>query len=272
MSRDNIHASAFSKLITLSDQAEYLSQKLISTEQGIANARQRLTGGFQGSGEYDDLRASLSQMVADLPTLKQRCRAAEAIHSKCRQWLDDLPADIVVEPVKTNVDGQDLESVREQIKAAQEELKVLRGLPTSSSDIRQKVEEYVHGCARPQITGTGKGERLKVIWNTARFNSSGPLEHIAEPLALMAFLFPDVMSDALLREIEQQTSNVIPIKDRSARIAALEAKLIELAYVEEALVSAAISNGSDARRSPNALPQAVLQVKIVEVVKNPRTA
>jgi hypothetical protein len=41
MSRDNIHASAFSKLITLSDQAEYLSQKLISTEQGIANARQR---------------------------------------------------------------------------------------------------------------------------------------------------------------------------------------------------------------------------------------
>jgi hypothetical protein len=136
-----------------------------------------------------------------------------------------------------------------------------------------KVDEtYVHGCARPQITGTGKGERLKVIWNTARFDSSGPLEHIAEPLALMALLFPDVMRDALLREIEQQTSNVIPIKDRSARIAALETKLIELAYVEEALVDAAISNGSDAQRSPNALPQAVLQVKIVEAVKNPRTA
>jgi hypothetical protein len=72
------------------------------------------------------------------------------------------------------------------------------------------------------------------------------------------------MIEALTRQIERQTSNVIPIKDRSARIAALETKLIELAYVEEALVTAAIADGKDVQRSPNTAPQAVLQVRVAE--------
>jgi hypothetical protein len=87
-----------------------------------------------------------------------RCRAADSIHSKCRQWLDDLPADVVVEPVKTNVDGHDLSSVREQIKVAKDELAQLRGLPTVPADIESRVRTYVESLGKPTISGLGKSE------------------------------------------------------------------------------------------------------------------
>jgi hypothetical protein len=263
LNRNNIPAPALEKLIALSDAAEYRSNKLIATEQGIASARARLTGGFAKNTEYDDVRMTLETMVADLPALKQRCRAAESIHSKCRQWLDDLPADVVVEPVKTNVDGHDLSSVREQIKVAKDELAQLRGLPTVPADIESRVRTYVESLGKPTISGLGKSERLKVCWPGAGFDEKGPKEK-ADPLALCALLFPDAMIEALTRQIERQTPNVIPIKDRSARIAALETKLIDLAYVEEALVTAAIADGKDVQRSPNTAPQAVLQVRVAE--------
>jgi hypothetical protein len=63
----------------------------------------------------------------------------------------------------------------------------------------------------------------------------------------------------------------LPIKDRGARIAALEREISQLAYVEEVLVSAAIAEGMDVERSPSALPQAVLQVRIAEA-KSSRAA
>jgi hypothetical protein len=266
--KENIPAAALSKLLTLADQAEYVSQKLITTEQGIANARQRLTGGFERNSDYDDTKHALKKMVADFPTLKQRCRAAESMYEKCKVFIDDLPTDVVLEPVNTNIDGHDLSSVRTKIAELEQERNTLRGLPTSSSDLRQKVENYVRGATRPQISGLAKGEKLRVIWNTWRYNSAGPLEHVAEPLVLMMFLFPEEFIEKLMKEIENQPSNVVPIKQRSARIAEIESKLAELAYIEEALVTTAIANGENVERSPEAPPEAVLGVRIAAKVQH----
>ena len=56
----------------------------------------------------------------------------------------------------------------------------------------------------------------------------------------------------------------LPRAERKRRIAALEAELVELAYVEEALVAAALARGEDVQCSPGAPPQAVLGVRIAE--------
>jgi hypothetical protein len=271
MNRQNVSACALSKLLELSAAAEFLSEKVIATEQGIANARLRLTGGMK-QADYDDLRSSLSQMIADLPMLKQRTRAAESIYSKCKQWLDDFPADVVLETVEVKTDGHDIASVRGQIEVKQKELAQLRGLPTASADIEQRVRAYVDSMARPQISGLGKNERLKVIWPGGFFNNAGPREDKADVLALMMFLHPEEFVARLLRQIEHETSNVIPIKQRSARIAEIEAEIEQLSYVEEALLDIAIADGKDVQRSPNALPQAVLQVRVAEAAKASRTA
>ena len=52
--------------------------------------------------------------------------------------------------------------------------------------------------------------------------------------------------------------------ERFARIAALEREIDELSHVEEAHIEAAIARGEAAHRSPSALPQAVLGVRIAE--------
>jgi hypothetical protein len=74
----------------------------------------------------------------------------------------------------------------------------------------------------------------------------------------------------LMREVERMTSGATPVGQRAARIAALEAELAELAYIEEVLVAAAIANGEDVQRSPSAPPQAVLGIRVVEAVKSSR--
>jgi hypothetical protein len=63
------------------------------------------------------------------------------------------------------------------------------------------------------------------------------------------------------------TFSPVPIKERAARIAALEDEVEQLSYAEEMLVSAALADGADVQRSPSAPPAAVLQVRIVEAAK-----
>jgi hypothetical protein len=256
MNRRHIPAAVLAKLTELSDAAEYLSETLIRTEEGIASARTRLSGNFRSEAEYDDLRATLKQMVDDLPGLRRRCGTAQSTYSACQKFLDKLPDDATLEPVIIDIDGHDLDEVRAKINAIKAELATLRAVPIPSADIEKRLQGYVEAMARPQITGIGEGEKLKVIWPGAGWDTRGPIEHRADPLALAALMFPDEMTAGLMREVERTTGDR---KARQLRISGLESELLELAYVEEAICGA---NGAE--RSPGAPPQAVLGVKVVE--------
>ena len=72
------------------------------------------------------------------------------------------------------------------------------------------------------------------------------------------------MVAALMREVERMADEPLPRAERKKRIAALEAELAELAYVEEALVVAAIAKAKDVQRSALAPPAAVLGVRVAE--------
>jgi hypothetical protein len=259
----NVPAPALAKLLSLRSAADFFSEKLVAMEHGITTARQRLTGGMPQRG-YDDLCASLQTMVDDLPALKRRVAAAEALYKKCREFVDTLPKGSVLESVKIDVDGHSLDEVRTKIKTLEAELAQLRALPTSSSDIKQRVEDYVRGLAKPGVSGIGPGEKLRVIWAGAGYGPSGPREDRADILPLIALLFPNEMTAALMAEIERQTDAVVPIKDRASKIAALTAEIEQLGYLEEALVDAAIADGADVQRSPSAPPAAVLGVRVAE--------
>jgi hypothetical protein len=251
MTDTNIPATALTKLIALSDAAEFLSEKLIATEQAIASARQRLSGGFHKQSEYDDLRVTLDQLIADLPVLKRRCAAAEAIHSRCRAFIHELPKGTALEPVTVDVNGHDLAGVRTKIQTLEAELAALNSAP--SADIEQRIRSYVESMAKPTITGVGKGEKLKVIWPGAGFDMGGPREYRADLVPMMAFLHGDRMVEALMGEIEHTASDVCP--------SVLTEQLEGLAYLEEALVAAAIADGTDVQRRTSVPPAAVLGVR-----------
>jgi hypothetical protein len=101
--------------------------------------------------------------------LKRRRDAAQSTYSACQAFLDELPDDATLGPVEVKVEGHNLKEVRARLAIAQAELKTLRALPTSSADIKERIERYVAEMARPTITGIGKGERLKVFLAGLRF-------------------------------------------------------------------------------------------------------
>jgi hypothetical protein len=84
----------------------------------------------------------------------------------------------------------------------------------------------------------------------------------------MALLHGDAMVAAVMRDVERMASDPLPQAARQERIAALTDEIEQLAYVEEALVAAAIAEGMDVQHSPSAQPQAVLQVRIAEAKRS----
>jgi hypothetical protein len=262
MKRKNIPNQVLDKLLSLSEAAEYLGQKLVTTEEGIAGARARLSGSFRQPEEYEFARVSLQQMLQELPVLKQRAAAAQSVYTACKAWLDHLPTDAVLEPVEVSVDDLDLESIREQIKDVTNELKRLRALPVPDDDIRERVESYVRELGRPQISGVGKGERLKVIWKGSGWNSAGPREDVADPLALAAAIFPNELCAAVMRGVDRMSSDDVPLADRAERIAELENEISELRYSEEVL----LADGDADMRFADAPPAAVLGVRVTESI------
>ena len=91
-------------------------------------------------------------------------------------------------------------------------------------------------------------------------------EHTADPLALLAALFPDRMLALVMGEVERMANDPLPVAQRAPRIAALERELDDLRRVEEALVAAAIAAGSSVHRSLSAPPTAVLGVRVADKV------
>jgi hypothetical protein len=268
MNRSKLPTVVLNKVIELDEQVEDLTRTLANTEQGIADARRRLTGGFRSEAEYDDLRAALKKMVDEQPALERLLHAAKAVLSNCRTWLERLPEGTTLTPVKVKANGYDLADVRGKLEAAKAELAELRATPTPSEDIEQRIREYVYSLARPTISGIGDGERLKVIWPGAGWDTRGPIEHRAEVLPMMALLFPNAMVAALMTEVDAMVNDPLPQAERKTRIAELEAEIERLYYTEEALLC---TNGASAERSPSAPPQAVLQVRIAEAAKRVST-
>jgi hypothetical protein len=248
--------SARGQMQDVSPVGKFLSDKVIRMEEGIRAARQRLTGNFREQSEYDDTRRALEQLVADLPALRSKCAAAQSTYSKCKAWLDGLPDDMLLEPADTKVRGT-LDEVRRQIAALESERDAIANA-LDRSDVERKIADYVHGLAKPTITGLGKGQKLKCLWPGCGWDQRGPLEHHAETLPMLAMLFPNEMVAALTGMVKVDER---PPYERAKRTAIIDRNLEELRYVEESLVQA-----TGAERSPSAPAQAILQVRFAREV------
>jgi hypothetical protein len=113
------------------------------------------------------------------------------------------------------------------------------GAPVPSPDIEDRIRQYIGKLAVVEVRGIGEGETLQIAW--------------ADPLRILATLFPDELVKAAMRTVEQMASKPLPVSKRPGRIAELKQQIEELQHLEEALVLA--GNGE---RSPDAAPAAVL--------------
>jgi hypothetical protein len=239
--RNGIPDVVFNIVDTFEQQVEHLAQKLASTEGAIANARERLSGGFQKDQEYRDMRVTLDRLIADKPSIEEKLHATKYTLANSKAFLDALPPDVMLEEVKQGKpNGFDLATVRRRIEDAEDEVKQLRAVRTASADIEMRVREYVAALARPKVSGIGTGQQLRVTW-------------LDDMIAVLALLLPDQMVDALLREVERQANTPMPLPERKKRIAQLTAEI-------DTLQRQALTLGADAADFP---PAIVLGVKVV---------
>ena len=246
----NLHeAPAFVavKIATLSDGCATATVKADQLTAQIADLRDRFNGRVIRTGDHPEkLRIDIQQRLEEQKAL-QRQRPIEDILNRCRAWLASVPPETVLEQSVPDVeDGLSLSDVRARIKKLQNQVEALKGVPIPACDIREKVQDYVHGLTRPIIGGIGVDERLTVRWPS-------------DMPALMAFLQPDVLVDRLLVAINQIANTPCPLAERERRIAKLEEEIDRLQRTEEAIVVA-----TGAPRERGCPPWVVLGVKAVE--------
>ena len=200
------------KLDELARAAEYLAEQVAKTKAAIAGARQRLSGGFQKDQEFTDLRATLDQLVKDQPLIERKLRDAQFTLADCKAWLAALPDDTTLELAPLPHNDLDLQSARQRINDAEDEIKRLRGVPVPSPEIETRIKEYVATLARPRVSGIASGQQLRIDWPN-------------DMIAAMALLQPDTMVAALMQEVERQSNLPMPLPQRKRRIAELQAEI-----------------------------------------------
>jgi hypothetical protein len=205
MNRASLPSFVRDKLDTLEQTVAQLDEKVRRTQEGIASGRARLEGAFKDDAEEADLRASLMELVEALPTLQQKLGRAKAALVRCKDFVNQLPGDAVLERVVVKTNGLDRGALAAQLKAAEDELQALRAVPMPAPDIKQRIADYVAAQARPKSMGIGSGQSFDVVWPN-------------DPTAVLALLLPDAMSAALLREVERQANTPMPLVQRQQRM------------------------------------------------------
>ena len=167
-------------------------------------------------------------------------RRAKGTLASCKAFVDELPDDATLEPVKASVNGRDRAEVRQRISDAEDELKALRAVPMPSADIKTRIEDYVGSLARPKVSGIAEGETLHVSWPK-------------DGISVLALLLGDEMVEVLSQEVERMANDPMPLAERKKRIGELTAKI-------DTLKRQAFALGADTSGLP---PEVVLGVRIV---------
>jgi hypothetical protein len=262
MTYDSLPQFVLAKLLLLDEQVEVLSVRAGAIERDIENRRARRYGNLQRADDNPrSLEAELQKLLADQKVVQKRLQAEREVLAACKAWVDLLPVGTKLEPVQVTPDDHDLADVRDRVKAANAELEALKRAPAPSKDIEARVWSYLRGLA-PKVRGVGVGERLSIVFPGAQGGTQYISEHTADPLALIAALFPERMLALVMGEVERMANDPLPVVERPRRIAALEHELGDLHRIEEALVTTAIAAGQPVHRSPSAPPEAVLGVRI----------
>lgn len=155
--------------------------------------------------------------------------------------------------------------VRALIAAAESDLVATRALPPPADEIKRACRAEVErlrefGCPKVAF----ESGQVVVRWPDApRFAAKGaaigaPAGSVA---AMLAWLFPQQLYDALIQGADAVRG--ITAAERSARIAKLEKRILELEHEEESLIEQALAAGLEAHRRPSANPLALLGIEIV---------
>jgi uncharacterized protein YhaN len=228
MRRIEAPTSVWDKIKSMEATAEQLQEELARMNRSVEQAKQRLTGGFEKSEQWEAARTALKDLQDDQRILRGRLGTAQSTLETCKQWIEELPDNTELELVKVDVNGLDLITTVRRIKEHEDEIDELRNVPTIAPDIEKRIRRYVKELSEPEMEGLGADEELRVIWGQC-----------SDVPALLAFLFPDDLTKALMRKAESMAQP--PLPKRKQRIAELRREIVRLQRIALALGAKASS-------------------------------
>ena len=253
------------KLLALDTHLAALKARATTVDEAIEVHRKRLDGRIQN---YRDdpvaLRANLNGLLGKQQSLATAIRAEEAVLSRTRNWLNNLSADVIltVAPIDSDIiTTADLNIVRARLQQLRTEISALESAPTPPEDIRTHVRARIATLAKPTVSGINNpAANLKIVWPGSRDYND---ERGCDLLAMLSLLFPEQLTDTVMREVDRMAATPAPIAERPAAVAVRQQELAELGLIEEQLIIAAINNGDRTiHRNHNADPAAVLGLRV----------
>jgi hypothetical protein len=171
----------------------------------------------------DDVRNGFDALLAQAQECRRAATIEQRLLSAAKSWVERLPPDAELVAAPVELDGYDLGSVQRELATKRERLKLLRSLPVPARDLAQQVTSYVANLRRlgaPDIRGLDS--KLSIMWPLSevanRRNLSDFIADTGNPLLMLAWAFPDVLSDRLVEMIEAEVNRVCPPAQRQAEI------------------------------------------------------
>jgi DNA repair exonuclease SbcCD ATPase subunit len=246
MRRIEAPTSVWDKIKSMEATAEQLQEELARMNRSVEQAKQRLTGGFERSEQWEAARTALKDLQDDQRILGGRLGTAQSTLETCKQWIEELPDDTILELVKVDVDGLDLVRTVTRIKEHKDEIDELSDVPILKKNYKQDIAKYVKSLSEPDLEGIGPDEELRVIWGRC-----------SDMPSLLAFLMPDKMIEALTHLAERKANQHGTPTERKRKIAELRREIVRLQRIAFAL-------GANASRLP---AQVVLGVQVKRAEK-----
>jgi hypothetical protein len=265
-----LQKASHDRRVELDNMARDLEYKIQVAEVRNDEAHRIVSLREELQGVLDDLR----QLDAE----KSRRSAIEAnilqVLARLDQFLPMLDG-VALQAVTTNaqpLDGESLADgitrIRREISRAVGEISRVKELPLPADELKARIRAEVEALAAqgaPKID-LSSGKLALHFCDDPLFGAPGQAKS-APPLSAtrtLAFMFPDLLVECLTSAVDGVEG--ISTADKAQRLTELEAHLLALERAEECFVEAALTQGIEAHRRPNASGFALLCIEPVEIV------
>jgi hypothetical protein len=249
------------------------SEALVRSTMSAVEAAQTRRADFENLAETQPSKAEAAEreiaaLEEEIERLRETMIARQAraaterqVLTQCQGWLQravsiEIAPTVSAAPDKGETIADAIKRVREQIGELTAELYDLRAAPLTRTELRKRAAALVDELSergRPVVM-TERGE-FDVRWRRTLSAVPGMLP--TDVAAMFAWYDPDTLVERLLGEIPDAEG--VSAAERERREPQLEAQILELERVEEAL----IEQTSEVARRPDANPAAILGVTFV---------
>jgi hypothetical protein len=265
MRLDSLPRSVLQSVVELGELAEGFRLHADDLASRVDTLRRVINGQTEvGKQQFAEANRAFPAALEAARAAKLRADAATHTVTAVKNWIGALDHHAKLVPITPpRPVGQFLERCRRRLAEIASEIAAIKAAP-EPIDLQPRVAAFVANLAKqaaPTLTGKPLGPDAYVY--AIDVNNSLTFAPQCPPLAVLAWLAPERLAQAICAAVTEQASRPLPPEQRPARVAALHEERAKLRLVEEVLVRQAIDAGDPTVvRQLDAPVEAILMIKL----------